>query len=145
MPCPNEPLPAGWRVWRGSVPAELSKFAIGVRDHVSRYDYGAIAEQTTYQGSVVGAFKSHHTWTYRNGQLLTGLCIPGVMLVVPTDSPLGRPAQPAASGGDLLSPDPDIPMWLSDADAASAMVLGGSLLGVAALLLLARSLIAKNR
>lgn len=124
--CPSEPLPAGWRVWRGPVPPLLSTFAVQVRDRIGTFAYGVIADALLVDGIPVGAFKSHHTWTYRNGQLLEGICIPGIMLVVPHESALGKvavlPRAPASSGAELLQPDPDIPMWLA-AESTSASLL----------------------
>jgi hypothetical protein len=50
-----------------------------LRDHVSGFPYGQ-TWVTTYQGQRVTARKDYHTWTWRNGTLVTGLCIPGITL-----------------------------------------------------------------
>lgn len=109
MSCYQDPIPAGWSVWRKAVPAELAQFAIDVRDHINSYPYGQIAQTTTYQGQTVGAFKSHHVWTYRKQpdgsmQLVTGICIPGVSLL--TQNPPSTGAGAAATTDDLSTPDP---------------------------------------
>lgn len=89
MACPQEPIPMGWKVWRGAaVPAPLSQFAIDIRDHINQYAYGQVVATTQWNGQRVGAFKSHHTWTYRKQsdgtmKLITDICIPGVSLVLP--------------------------------------------------------------
>jgi hypothetical protein len=103
--CPQEPVPLGWKVWRQTeVPTPLVQLAIGVRDHIRDFAYGSIAKTVDYSGQTVGVFVSHHTWTYRNGVLVTGICIPGASLLVqqPTTGP-----QPAVQFQDsLATPDP---------------------------------------
>jgi hypothetical protein len=113
MTCPQEPIPAGWSVWRGAVPLELTQFAMDVRDHVRSYPYGQIAKTIQYQGQTVGAFVSHHTWTYRGGQLVTGICIPGVSLLIQqTNTP---PASgTGASTDSLATPDPSAAVYGAD-------------------------------
>ena len=114
MTCPApESLPPGLRAWRGPVPKELVDFAIYVRNHIAKYPYGGVAENYVFQGENVGAFVSHHTWTYKGGRLVTGICIPGVSLVVAQSSPLGTGIVVKSSGDDLSNPDPDIAAWLA--------------------------------
>jgi hypothetical protein len=107
--CPSEALPAGWRAWRGSVPPELGQFAVDVLRRISGYPYGAVAEIIDWQRSQVAAFKSHHTWTYRRGQLVTGVCIPGISLLVPQNAAFGLGA-----ADDLTNPDPNLAIYTVD-------------------------------
>ena len=86
MACPaNPPPPDGFRIWRRPVPRPLTEFAIGIRDQIAKYplrtQFG-----TWYNGEYVVARVDSHSWTYVNGQLVTGLCIKGVTLfeAVPT-------------------------------------------------------------
>jgi hypothetical protein len=111
MTCPQEPIPAGWRVWRGTAgPDPLTQFAIDVRDHVRSYPYGSIAKTVQYNGMIVGAFVSHHSWTYRNGVLVTGICIPGVSLITQqTGSALA-----SATADSLATPDPTAAVYGAD-------------------------------
>jgi hypothetical protein len=115
--CPQEPVPAGWRVWRGPVPTELGQFAVDVLGRVSQFPYGELADVVLYHGAQAAAFKSHHTWTYRGGKLVTGICIPGIALVVPVGSPIGVGSHPlglAASSSDavdLSTPDPSLAVY----------------------------------
>jgi hypothetical protein len=139
MACPTEPIPAGWRVWRGPMPQPLVQLALDVRARIGRYAYGAIAQTTSWQGSEVAAFKSHHTWTYRGSELLTGICIPGVSLLVPLGAPVGLGAA-AAVATDLSTPDPTLAVYAAPeqtdwglvavAGGAIALVTGAFLLGL---------------
>ena len=122
MTCTQEPLPAGWRLWRGSVPQPLVQLAVDVRDAIRRYPYGAIARTVDYQGTSVAAFKSHHTWTYRNGALVTGLCIPGVSLLVPQAATVGLGA-----AGDLQTPDPTAAVYEAPEQTDWTLVAVGTL------------------
>ena len=106
MSCPQEPIPPGWRLWKGAVPAPLVQMAIDVRDKVHNYPYGTIATTAEYSGQTVGTFVSHHTWTYKNGQLVTGICIPGVSLV--TQDPIGAALGPAPNPSE---PDPTLAVY----------------------------------
>jgi hypothetical protein len=107
--CAQEPLPSGWRVWRGPVPAELAQLAMDVRDHVRRYTRGTIVQTVTYQGTPVGVFVSSHTWTYRGGTLVTGICIPGVSLVVPVGQT--GVGDTGSATTDLSTPDPTLAVF----------------------------------
>jgi hypothetical protein len=114
----------GWRVWRGPVPPELVTFAVAIRDKVRSYKLGTIAETKTWRGQTVAAFCSSHTWTYRNGMLVTGICIPGVSLLSPTD-PNADKLDPG-----LSHPDPDAATWTApgfDWVAAGLFVAAGAL------------------
>jgi hypothetical protein len=82
--CPsNPPAPSGFSVWTGAVPAELSRWAVALLKHINEAPYGTVWS-TTYQGQPVLARKDYHTWTYRNGELVSGICIPGITLYQPT-------------------------------------------------------------
>lgn len=110
MSCPQEAVPLGWRVWRqAAVPTPLEQLAIDVRDHVRNYPYGSIAKTVVYGGQTVGVFVSHHTWTWRNGVLVTGICIPGCSLIV-------KQSGVHASGvpDDLSVPDPTAAVYGAD-------------------------------
>jgi hypothetical protein len=112
-PCPNNPPPrAGYVIWKGAVPPALVQWAMALRDNIKDWPYGQ--EWTMrWHGQDVLARKDHHTWTYRGGQLLTGLCIPGVTLY--------RLPQPAAASGRLADampldpatarPDPSLALY----------------------------------
>jgi hypothetical protein len=112
MTCPSEPIPAGWKVWRGPVPPELVQIAVDARDHIHDYAYGSMAQVVTFNGSQVGVFKSHHTWTYKNGQLVQGICIPGISLLVPSGSTIGIGATAMAT----TAPDPNLAVWGTEID-----------------------------
>jgi hypothetical protein len=90
----EETIPPGWKLWTDpKVPPELTKFAMAVRDKINSYPYGSIAETTTDAlGRTIGAWKSHHTWSYLlqpdgTRKLTTGLWIPGVSLVIKQEPP----------------------------------------------------------
>jgi hypothetical protein len=78
----NPSLPAGYQIWRGAVPAPLVQWAVDLRDHINHFPYGQTWE-LVYSGQTVIARKDHHTYTYRNGKLVTGICIPGITLYAP--------------------------------------------------------------
>lgn len=112
MSCAQETVPPGWKVWRGTaVPDPLTQFAIDVRDHVRSYPYGSIAKTIQYNGMTVGAFVSHHSWTYRNGVLVTGLCIPGVSLIT---KQAGVGAGANSTTDTLDTPDPTAAVYGAD-------------------------------
>ena len=109
MTCPQEPIPIGWKVWRGAVPTPLTQFAIDIRDHINQYPYGQIASTTSYNGQTVAAFKSHHLWTFRKmpdgtTQLVSNICIPGCSLLVPVAA--GTQGIGATEQDSLATPDP---------------------------------------
>ncbi len=110
-----QPTPDGWKVWRGSVPPTLVQLAIDARDHINRYAYGTIVKQVDYNGQPVAIFKSSHTYTTRNGQLVTGICIPGISLLVPAGAAKGTPGVAATPNVDaLLTPDPNAALLGAD-------------------------------
>ena len=75
MSCPTQSVPLGWRTWQGPVPTELTQMAMDIRDHVRSYPVNSIAKTIQYNGQTVGFWISMHDWTYKNGVLLTGICI----------------------------------------------------------------------
>lgn len=99
----NPPAPAGYQVWRGNVPTELTQWAMDLRDHVSGFPYGQTWTLPS-NGQTVLARKDHHTWTWRGGQLVTGLCIPGITLYAPASPTV---AKAILSAGDPLAGPPD--------------------------------------
>ena len=136
MSCVTQPVPTGWKVWRQTaVPDPLVQFAIDVRDHINKYPLGSIAKTIVYNGQTVGAFVSLHSWTWRNGQLLTGICIHGVSLIVqqagvggeqPVQDNLDTP-DPTAAVYSAETPPPETTNW------PLVTVSAGAIVGVAAL------------
>jgi hypothetical protein len=112
--------------------------AIDVRDHIRQYKRGTIVRTLQYNGQTVGVFVSSHTWTYRNGVLVTGLCIPGASILI---------QQPANSVGttldDLSTPDPTAAVYGADdlatqpTDWSLVAVSAGAILTISALFALA--------
>ena len=79
-PCPsNPPPPAGYVIWKGPVPTPLTQWAMDLRDNIRKYPFGT-TWTIEYGGETVLARHDHHEWTYRNGVLVTGLCLSGVTL-----------------------------------------------------------------
>jgi hypothetical protein len=108
--CPtNPPPPTGYRVWRGPVPQPLVDWAISLRDQIATFEYGTTFE-LPYGGIVAVARKDHHTWTYRAGKLVTGLCLPGITLYSPSS-----PAVGAGAVDDTSTPDPNAALFTADA------------------------------
>lgn len=122
-PCPgNPPAPDGYQVWRGAVPKELTDWAVDIRNHINGFAYGTTWEKE-YDGKSVVARKDYHTWTYRNGQLVTGICIPGVTLYSEKASSnsmgLVDTSTSTLNEGDPLStPDESMSWAMFDADNA---------------------------
>ena len=122
MTCPaNPPAPAGYMVWKGAVPTELTQWAMQLRDNIAPFPYGQTwtLDYTDASGNpaTVLARKDYHTWTWRNGQLVTGLCIPGVTLYAPI--PGGTPTTaeaglPPPAGDPLASADGTEAVWGAD-------------------------------
>jgi hypothetical protein len=138
--CPaNPPAPAGFAVWKGPVPPELTQWAIMLRDHIAAYPYGQLFAARWGAIDVV-ARKDHHTWTFRrrpdgSTTLAQNICIPGITLY--------RPASAAGVSGlgadDVLdpaaaAPDPELALY-SGAPPRTSWVpaaLAGTALGAAA-------------
>ena len=105
MSCPVEPIPRGWKVWRQvEVPTPIVQAAIAVRDHVRDYQRGTIAQTMVYGGQTIALWVSSHSWTYRNGKLVTGICIGGVSVLVAV--PAGTGGIGDAQSDSLDTPDP---------------------------------------
>ena len=123
MSCPQEPIPSGWRLWKNApVPVPLQQFAVDVLSKVRSYPRGSIAKVITYGDQTVAAFVSSHSWSYRNGKLVTGLCIPGVSLLIMTTPSSGLAFSDAqqkwelgATADDLSTPDPTAAVYSVDA------------------------------
>lgn len=75
-----------------------------LRDRVSGFPYGQTWSMT-YGGQTVMARKDYHTWTYKNGTLVQGICIPGITLYAAIPTSTGTAAV-AATADDLSTPDP---------------------------------------
>jgi hypothetical protein len=104
-----------------------------VRDHVRSYPYGSIARTIQYQGQTIGAFVSHHTWTYRGGQLLTGICIPGVSLVIQQQStPTTGTSGLGQVQDSIASPDPSAAVYGADDVPQQAATTDWPMVGVTA-------------
>lgn len=111
MSCQPEPIPLGWHVWRQTeVPTPLVQAAIDVRDHVNKYKRGTIARTMVYNGQTIGIWVSSHTWTWRNGVLVTGLCIPGASILV--QQPTGSVG--ASTPDSLVTPDPTAAVYSAE-------------------------------
>ena len=74
-----------------------------LRDHVGAHPYGTTWTMS-YGGQEVMARKDYHTWTYKQGQLVQGICIPGITLYAPVTPTTGMSA--VATTDDLSTPDP---------------------------------------
>lgn len=113
MTCPgNPPAPSGYQIWRGSVPTPLTQWAMDLRDKVRGYPYGQ-TWTLAYGGQVVVARKDYHTWTYQNGGLRTGICIPGITLYSPTPPTTGTGmlAHTLGDTPDTVQPDPSLGVY----------------------------------
>ena len=103
----NGPPPDGYRIWRGPVAPELTQWAVSIRDQLSKFNYGTTWGMwwTPPGGSAeyVIARKDSHSWTFRNGKLVTG-CFMGVTLYQPVPSVALTAYNP--SQDSLATPDP---------------------------------------
>lgn len=144
--CPsNPPPPAGYVVWKGPVPQELTQWAIVLRDRISQFPYGQ-QWSTVWGGTSVVARKDFHTWTHRRNpdgttELVTGICLAGITLYRPSPPESGLSAADPA----LAAPDPSLALYSISAvqppertdwglvvvcAAALATVAGGFVLGL---------------
>jgi len=88
--CPQNPPPrAGYVYWTGPVPAPLTAWASELLKTVGQFPYGTEWEDS-YNGQVIVARLDHHTWSHRNGQLVTG-CFAGITLYRPASGTGGTP------------------------------------------------------
>jgi hypothetical protein len=117
MSCPQESIPPGWKVWRNAeVPTPIVQAAIDIRDHVRQYSRGTVARTMVYGGQTIALFVSSHTWTYRNGVLVTGICIPGVSVLVQQAPGVGATATESDS---IATPDPTAAVYSADVPPSS--------------------------
>jgi hypothetical protein len=124
---PNPASPEGFRIWRGPAPAPpLTQWAVDLRDHwMPKAAYGD-TQILEYGGGLVLARKDHHTWTYKGGVLVTGICIPGITLYKPTaaatNSLSGLPGLGVAVVDTLETPDPSAAVYSVDVGTDWALV-----------------------
>jgi hypothetical protein len=120
----NAAMPPGYQVWRGAVPKELTDWAVDLRNHVASFPFGTTWTRE-YNGKTVLARVDHHDWTYRNGQLITGLCIKGITLYSAKLGGLGLVDTSTADDSDpLATPDESMSQALFDADSSAGMPPG---------------------
>lgn len=127
--CPPGPVPSNeWTIWKGPVPPSLVSWAVQDLRAEAEFPYGH--EWTTeFNGQQVLAIKQHHTWTYHNGRLVTGICIPGITLYKPKK--VGVEEQPV----DLEKPDGDI-AWYDEGEGIHWPTIAWSAAGFAAVIIL---------
>jgi hypothetical protein len=138
-PCPNNPPPPeGFRIWRGAVPEEISNWAkYLLNNELPRAPYGTTWGMTySSEGAVsqpVVARRDHHSWTFRNGKLITGICVPGITVFQPLSTIALASYNPATD--NLDAPDPTAAVFPSPPEgpswslvAASAAAAGGVVL-----------------
>jgi len=104
------------------VPQPLVDWAISLRDQIATFDYGTTFE-LPYGGVVAVARKDHHTYTYRGGKLVTGLCLPGITLYAPLRAGVGA----GATVDDTSTPDPNAALFTADAGIDWKLVAGSGL------------------
>jgi len=80
-----------------------------IRDHVRSYQLGSVAKTLDYNGQTVAFWVSNHTWTYKNGELLTGICIWGVSVLIPPAGGASATATPFQD--DIGTPDPSAAVY----------------------------------
>jgi len=131
--CPtNPPPPAGFVIWKGPVPAPLTQWAMDLRDHISQYPRGT-TWTIQYGGQTVMARSDSHSWTWRNGVLVTGLCISGITLYRPASQQAGLNAADATDPA-LATPDPELALYSISATRAPEQTDWGLVLVCAAAL-----------
>jgi hypothetical protein len=143
--CPNNPPPPdGFRIWRDPVPQPLADWAIYLLSaEAPRAPYGTTwgLDYTlpgTTNSSRVIARKDRHTWTYRGGKLVTGLCIFGITLF--QSVPMTALASYNSADDSLDTPDPNAAVYTADAQGPSwglVFASGAAGVGVVTLFLLA--------
>jgi len=131
MTCANNPPPPdGFKIWRGSPPPRpLVQWAVDLRDHwMPKVNFGEttgidFVDPTTGQSQYVVARKDHHTWTYKNGQLVSGICIPGITLYQSKLTPalagapgMGDASTSTATPDTLDTPDPTVAAYAQEPD-----------------------------
>ena len=149
MSCTNGPAPAGTSVWQGRVPQELTDWAVGLRNHIASYPFGH-TWQRPYNGVTVTARCDCHSWTFRNGELVTGLAIKGITLYRPkagstqafaeagaSDDPLAVPSVDIAGAMFNEANDPAPPSQTPGVDWPMVALTGGGVVAVVTLFVLA--------
>jgi len=117
----NPPPPDGFKIWRGAPPPRaLTQWAVDLRDHwMPKANYGDTIG-INFEGQYVVARKDHHTWTYKKGVLLQGICIPGITLYQSLLTPAlaGAPGLArglaASSTDSLTTPDPNVAAYTEE-------------------------------
>ena len=84
-----------------------------LRDHISQYPRGT-TWTIQYGGQTVMARSDSHSWTWRNGVLVTGLCLGGITLYRPAAQQAGLNAADATDPA-LATPDPDLALYSASA------------------------------
>lgn len=113
--CPsNPPPPAGYVVWKGPVPQELTQWAIALRDRIASYPYGQTFTMM-WGGTPVLARKDHHNWHFQHNPdgtttLLTDICWAGITLYKPSSPSSGLSAADATDPA-LATPDPELALY----------------------------------
>src|SRR5712671_3112219 len=133
-PCsPNPPPPDGFKIWRGTPPpTPLVTWAVDLRDHwMPKVNYGDTIG-IDYEGKYIVARKDHHTWTYKKGVLVSGICIPGITLYqsklsealagVPKGAVVEMTGLAAAVVDTLDTPDPTVAAYPVDLGTHWALV-----------------------
>jgi hypothetical protein len=126
MTCASNPAaPAGYTLWKGPVPQPIVDWAISIRDHIFDKPFG-YTQTLNYAGQTVLARVDHHSWSFVNGHLVTGLCWKGVTIYSPLPAPAtgtGLTPAPILSSSDQavisqvgqtpdsVTPDPSYAMY----------------------------------
>jgi hypothetical protein len=109
--CPsNPPPPAGYVIWKGPVPAPLVQWAVDLRDRIRQFPRG-YTWTIEYGGQPVLARHDSHTWTWKNGVLVTGLCLSGITLYKPSVESPGGLSEAEATDPALATPDPSLALY----------------------------------
>ncbi len=133
MSCPaNPPPPAGFVIWKGPVPAPLTQWAMDLRDHINQFPRG-YTWTIQYGGGTVLARHDSHSWTWRNGVLVTGLCLSGVTLYRPAAQQAGLNAADVTDPA-TATPDPELALYSASATRAPEKTDWGLVLVCAAAL-----------
>lgn len=116
----NPPPPEGFRVWRAkAVPKPLEAWAVELRDRwMPTHNYGDTTSMwytdAAGQQRMVLARKDYHTWTYHQGRLVTGICIPGITLYESALTPALAGVGQALDVFDEAVPDPTAARYSQD-------------------------------
>lgn len=108
---PGPVPPMGWHIFRGPVTPELSQWAVSLLHGIGNVPYGQTWIKPYGTSMQIMAIKQRHTWTYRGGKLVSGICIPGITLYTkpnaatpPTPPQLGDTTPPELpQAGDIAA------------------------------------------